>query len=87
MSHGNFVRKPTTVWAWLIEPSLPQPDWVRERFESEALEWCPAGKGLYVADGKGHTLCPMGHYLLRGSRGETYTLSRERFHQEFEPLT
>lgn len=44
----QFRKKPVVIDAWEISLDAERPAWVQEAFASEALDWDPAGEGLWV---------------------------------------
>jgi hypothetical protein len=77
---GRFTKKPVTIDAWLIDfGNKPLPEWVNEAFRTEAIDWCPAGEGLYINTLEGHMLGANGSWLIKGVQGELYACKPDIF--------
>lgn len=82
---GRFTKKPVTIDAWLIDfVNKPLPDWVNEAFRTEAIDWCPAGEGLYINTLEGHMLGTNGSWLIKGVQGELYACKPDIFAATYE---
>lgn len=82
---GRFTKKPVTIDAWLIDfGNKPLPDWVNEAFRTEAIDWCPAGEGLYINTLEGHMLGANGSWLIKGVKGELYACKPDIFAATYE---
>jgi hypothetical protein len=82
---GRFTKKPVTIDAWLIDfGNKPLPDWVNEAFRTEAIDWCPAGEGLYINTLEGHMLGTKGSWLIKGVQGELYACKPDIFAATYE---
>lgn len=82
---GRFTKKPVTIDAWLIDfGNKPLPDWVNEAFRTEAIDWCPAGEGLYINTLEGHMLGTNGSWLIKGVQGELYACKPDIFAATYE---
>lgn len=83
---GRFTKKPVTIDAWLIDPAnKPHPSWVHNAFAGSDIDWCPAGKGLYINTLEGHMLGGHGDYLIRGVQSELYACKAHIFAATYEP--
>lgn len=82
---GRFTKKPVTIDAWRIALTNPEPDWVRDAFALEKLDWCPAGEGLYISTLEGHMKGDMGDWLIRGVKGELYACKPDIFEATYAP--
>lgn len=82
---GRFTKKPVTIDAWLIDfGNKPLPDWVNEAFRTEAIDWCPAGEGLYINTLEGCMLGANGSWLIKGVQGELYACKPDIFAATYE---
>uniref|UniRef100_UPI0013C32AA4 hypothetical protein n=1 Tax=Azohydromonas sediminis TaxID=2259674 RepID=UPI0013C32AA4 len=82
---GRFTKKPVTIDAWLIDfGNKPLPDWVNEAFRTAAIDWCPAGEGLYINTLEGHMLGTNGSWLIKGVQGELYACKPDIFAATYE---
>lgn len=83
---GRFTKKPVTIDAWLIDPAnKPHPSWVHNAFAGSDIDWCPAGKGLYINTLEGRMLGGHGDYLIRGVQSELYACKAHIFAATYEP--
>lgn len=83
---GRFTKRPVTIDAWLIDPAnKPHPAWVHNAFAGSDIDWCPAGKGLYINTLEGHMLGGHGDYLIRGVQSELYACKAHIFAATYEP--
>lgn len=82
---GRFTKKPVTIDAWLIDfGNKPLPDWVNEAFRTAAIDWCPAGEGLYINTLEGHMFGTNGSWLIKGVQGELYACKPDIFAATYE---
>jgi hypothetical protein len=81
---GQYRKKPVVVEAWKIDTATSQPQWVRQAFIKERIDWSPAGDGMYVSTLEELMLAPEGHMLIQGVRGELYACDPEIFDETYE---
>ena len=83
---GQFRKKPVVISAWLIDfTNKPLPEWVNDGFRSEALDWDPAGEGLWINTLVGAMVGDFGDWLIRGVKGELYACKPDVFEAAYEP--
>lgn len=81
-----YRKKPVEVRAWKIGFDGQEPDWVREAFDGERIDWCPAGEGLYINTLEGHMKAGIGDMLIEGVKGELYGCRADIFAATYEPV-
>lgn len=82
----RYRKKPVEVRAWKIGFDGQEPDWVREAFDDERIDWCPAGEGLYINTLEGHMKAGIGDMLIEGVMGELYGCRADIFAATYEPV-
>lgn len=82
----RYRKKPVEVRAWKIGFDGQEPDWVREAFDGERIDWCPAGEGLYINTLEGHMKAGIGDMLIEGVKGELYGCRADIFAATYEPV-
>lgn len=82
----RYRKKPVEVRAWKIGFDGQEPDWVREAFDGERIDWCPAGEGLYINTLEGHMKAGIGDMLIEGVKGELYGCRADIFAVTYEPV-
>ena len=82
----RYRKKPVEVRAWKIGLDGQEPDWVREAFDGERIDWCPAGEGLYINTLEGHMKAGIGDMLIEGVKGELYGCRADIFAATYEPV-
>lgn len=82
----RYRKKPVEVRAWKISFDGQEPDWVREAFDGERIDWCPAGEGLYINTLEGHMKAGIGDMLIEGVMGELYGCRADIFAAVYEPV-
>lgn len=82
----RYRKKPAEVRAWKIGFDGQEPDWVREAFDDERIDWCPAGEGLYINTLEGRMKANIGDMLIEGVKGELYGCRADIFAATYEPV-
>ena len=82
----RYRKKPVEVRAWKISFGEQEPDWVREAFDDERIEWCSAGEGLYINTLEGRMKASIGDMLIEGVNGEMYGCRADIFAATYEPV-
>ncbi len=82
----RYRKKPVEVRAWKISFDGQEPDWVREAFDGERIDWCPAGEGLYINTLEGRMKAGIGDMLIEGVKGELYGCRADIFAATYEPV-
>lgn len=82
----RYRKKPVEVRAWKIGFDGQEPDWVREAFDGERIDWCPAGEGLYINTLEGRMKANVGDMLIEGVKGELYGCRADIFAATYEPV-
>ena len=87
ITSGRFTKLPVTIDAWRIGFRDEQyPPWVQLAFFNDAIEWDPAGGGLYIETLEGHMFGAFGSWLIRGVKGELYACAADIFEATYEPI-
>lgn len=82
----RYRKKPVEVRAWKIGFDGQEPDWVREAFDDERIDWCPAGEGLYINTLEGHMKAGIGDMLIEGVKGELYGCRADIFEATYQSV-
>lgn len=82
----RYRKKPVEVRAWKIGFDGQEPDWVREAFDGERIDWCPAGEWLYINTLEGRMKAGIGDMLIEGVKGELYGCRADIFAATYEPV-
>lgn len=86
ITSGRFTSLPVTIDAWLIDScNEPHPPWVQLAFLNDAIDWDPAGGGLYIETREGYMYGADGSWLIRGVKGELYACAADSFEATYEP--
>ena len=82
----RYRKKPVDVRAWKISLDGQEPDWVREAFDGERIDWCSVGEGLYINTLEGRMKASIGDMLVEGVTGELYGCRADIFAATYEPV-
>jgi hypothetical protein len=88
---GRFRKRPVVIDAWCIDFDSAKPDWVAHAFDRDlsqtgALDWDPAGEGLWINTLEGAMVGAIGDMLIRGVKGELYACKPDIFYMTYEPV-
>jgi hypothetical protein len=81
---GTYRKKPVVIQAWKIDLDADQPDWVKAAFQAEAIDWDPAGEGLWINTLEGAVVGQMNDMLVQGVQGELYPCRMDIFETSHE---
>lgn len=82
----RFQKRPVEVSAWKIVFGEQEPEWVRDAFLNEVIDWCPAGEGLYINTLEGCMRAAMGDMLIKGVQGELYGCRSDIFEATYQAV-